>query len=142
MFFFFFSFSKFWFFGMLGGTRAKNGPKWQKILFVTFHISGILHHMIVIYGTHVLNDNIPRCFTQFFKILIFCVVRGVKRQKIVKWQKITHVKKLRHISEFLLGIYWWTWKTKKKYFNIYKFHFLKKIMKNTCGYHYQNLNDM
>ena len=30
----------------------------------------------------------------------------------------------------------------KNYFNIYKFHFLKKIMKNTCGYHYQNLNDM
>ena len=26
----FFIFSKFWFSGLLGGKRAKNGPKWQK----------------------------------------------------------------------------------------------------------------
>ena len=26
----FFIFSKFWFFGLLGGKMAKNGPKWQK----------------------------------------------------------------------------------------------------------------
>ena len=27
----FFIFSKFWFFGLLGGSRAKNGPTWQKL---------------------------------------------------------------------------------------------------------------
>ena len=26
-------------------------------------------------------------------------------------KKITHMKKLGHTSEFLFGIYWWTWKT-------------------------------
>ena len=47
-----FSFSKFWFFGLLGGKRGKNGTKWQKILSVAIHISGTIHHMTVIYGTH------------------------------------------------------------------------------------------
>ena len=71
------------FFGLLGGKKAKNGPKWQKILSVTLCISGTIHHMIVIYGTHVYSDNISRLFFQFFKILIFWVVRGVKVQKMV-----------------------------------------------------------
>ena len=50
-------FSKFWFSGLLerrrGGKRAKNGPKWQKNLSITLHISGTIHHMIVILGTYV-----------------------------------------------------------------------------------------
>ena len=34
-------FFKFWFFGCLGGKRAKNSPKWKmKIAFVMHHISG------------------------------------------------------------------------------------------------------
>ena len=41
------------FFGCYGGKRAKNGPKLQKIVSVMFHISGTIHHMIVIYGSHV-----------------------------------------------------------------------------------------
>ena len=54
----YFIFSKFWFFRLLGGggrggKRAKNGPKWQKILSVTLHIPWTKHHMIFIYGTHV-----------------------------------------------------------------------------------------
>ena len=48
-----FIFLKFSFFGMLVGKRAKNGPKWQKILSVALNISGTIHHMIVIYGAHV-----------------------------------------------------------------------------------------
>ena len=50
---FFFIFSKFWFSGSYWGKRAKNGPKWQKILSVMLHISRTIHHMIVIFGTHV-----------------------------------------------------------------------------------------
>ena len=45
-------FSKFLFFRLLGGS------KWQKIMFVALHISGSIHHMIVIFGTHVSNDDI------------------------------------------------------------------------------------
>ena len=54
----FFHFFKFSFFRFLGGKWVKNGPKWQNILSVTLHISETVHHMIVIYGTPVQNDNI------------------------------------------------------------------------------------
>ena len=48
-----FLFFKFWFFEFLEGKKAKNGPKWQKVLSVVLDISGIIHHMVVIYGVHV-----------------------------------------------------------------------------------------
>ena len=35
------------------GQRAKNGWKWEKIMPVTFHISGNIHHMVVSCGTQV-----------------------------------------------------------------------------------------
>ena len=43
---------------------AKNAKMTQsdKILSVTLHISGSIHHMIVIFGTHVQNDNVSRYF--------------------------------------------------------------------------------
>ena len=83
---FFSFFQNFDFSGCLGGKRAKNGPKWQKILSVTLGISGTIYHMIVIFGTPVWNDNISRQLF-FFKILIFWVVRGAKEQKIVQNDK-------------------------------------------------------
>ena len=54
--FFFFIFSKFWFFGLLrrGDKRAKNCPKWERILSVMLNISGIIHHVIFIYGSFLL----------------------------------------------------------------------------------------
>ena len=42
----FFNFSQFWFSELLG-------PKWEKILSAMLHILGIIHCMILIYGTHV-----------------------------------------------------------------------------------------
>ena len=42
----FFNFSQFWFSGLLG-------PKQEKILSAVLHILGIIHYMILIYGTHV-----------------------------------------------------------------------------------------
>ena len=59
----------------------------KKILSVWFHISETIHHMIVIYGTLVKNDDISRIFFSFFKIFIFQVVRRVKGQKIVQNDK-------------------------------------------------------
>ena len=54
-----------------------------------FHISGSIHHMIVIFGTHVENDDISRCFFFFFFfiILIFLVVRGSEMAK--KWPEMS-----------------------------------------------------
>ena len=50
---FFSFFQSFDFLGRWGGKRAKNGSKMTKILPVALHISGTIHHMIVIYATHV-----------------------------------------------------------------------------------------
>ena len=47
---FFFIFSKFRFFALLGGSKGK---KWPKTHSVAPFISGTMHHMIFIYGTHV-----------------------------------------------------------------------------------------
>ena len=38
-----FIFSNFWFLGLLGGSKGKNGPKWQKNSVAPF-ISGTIHH--------------------------------------------------------------------------------------------------
>ena len=51
------------------------------------HISETIHHMIFIYGTHVLNENISNDFFHFLKILILQVFKGVKGQKIVQNDK-------------------------------------------------------
>ena len=48
-----FIFSKRWFSGLLDGKRAKNSPKWQKILYAALDISRTIHHMVVICGTQV-----------------------------------------------------------------------------------------
>ena len=42
-------YQNFEFLGCSGGKRAKNGPKWQKIMSVALHIWGTVHHMTVIY---------------------------------------------------------------------------------------------
>ena len=52
-----------------GVKRAKNDPKWQKILSASLRISGTIHHMIVILGTH---------FSKFW----FLEFWGDKRAKI------------------------------------------------------------
>ena len=83
----FFSFlKKFRFSGSVGDKRAKNTPEWQKIMSAALLISGTIHHMIVIYGANVWNDNISRCFFNF-KILIFWVNRGLKGQKMAQNDK-------------------------------------------------------
>ena len=53
-------------------------------------------YMIVIYGTHMKNDNIFRHFFHVFKIFIFQVFRRVKGQKLVQNDK--KVSPLRSIS--------------------------------------------
>ena len=62
------------------------------------------------------------------------------------------MKKVEHSLEFIFDIYWWTRKINnylkncwsgliKKIILIFTtLHFLKKIKKNTCRYHYQNSN--
>ena len=56
-------------------------------LSVAYHISGTVHHMIIIFGTPVQNDESSRHFFHFMKILIFWSVRGVKGKKIAQSEK-------------------------------------------------------
>ena len=86
---FFFIFSKFWFFLVFrGDKRGKNDPKCQKLLPVAFHISGNIHHVTVIYGTHLWNDNTFQCFFHFFFNFDFLGSWQVKRAKNgPEWQK-------------------------------------------------------
>ena len=53
-----------------GGKRAKNGPEWQKIMYVALNISGTIHYDFF-----------------SFKNLIFWVLRGLKRQKMTQNDK-------------------------------------------------------
>ena len=66
--------------------QMEKTAKWQKILSATLHISGILHHIIVIYGTLVWNDDICKCFSHFSKIFIFWVIKRIG-QKMVQNEK-------------------------------------------------------
>ena len=86
---FFFHFSKILIFWVVSGVkRAKNGPKWEKILSVMLHISGTIHHVNVSFVVHKCKMMISPCvFFQFLKILIFWVLRRVKGQKIVQNDK-------------------------------------------------------
>ena len=67
--FFFFFFSKFWFLRSLGvgvgGKRAKNGPKWQKILSASLHVSGTVHHVIGFWYTCVKWWYLQQIFSLF-----------------------------------------------------------------------------
>ena len=70
------------------GKSAKNSPKLKiTITTVTCHISGTIKHMIVIFGTFVLNDDVSRHFLNFFEILVFWPVSRVEGQKIVQNEK-------------------------------------------------------
>ena len=69
-------------FGVNSGVKEQKMARNDKKLSVTLHISGSIHHMIVIYGVHMYNDGISRFFFQLFKILIFQVVTSVKGQKM------------------------------------------------------------
>ena len=73
-------FSFFQNFDFLVCERATNGPRWQKILSVVLDVSGTIHHMIVIYCTHVWNDNTSRYFFIFSKFCFFRLL-GAKRAK-------------------------------------------------------------
>ena len=67
-----FIFSKFWFCGLLGDKMAKNGPKLQNILCLTYYVSQGFFF-----------------FFHFFKILIFWIFRWGEGGR-VKGEKMTH----------------------------------------------------
>ena len=78
-------FQKIFFWRLLGGKRAKNSPKWQKILPVALHIWGTMHHMTVtLVCKMIISSGI---FFILFKILILLVHREIKGEKMVQNDK-------------------------------------------------------
>ena len=122
----FFSFlKKFWFLGLLGGKRTKNSPKWEiTIASVTHHFSRTVHHLIVIVSRSMENDDICRHSFQFFKILIFQNVAGLKEQKIAhdKNNYIHHTPYLRNRTSYDHN-FWYTyvkWWYLQAYFSFFQ----------------------
>ena len=72
---------------------------------VVHHISGTVHHLILIFGAHVQNDGISRCFFHFFKILVFWVVRRVKAQKMIQMTKKSVVLDISETIYHMIVIY-------------------------------------
>ena len=66
-------FSKVEFSGSIVRLKGKKRPKYDKKLSVALQISGSIN-MIVIFSTHVWNDDIYICWFQFLKVLLFRVV--------------------------------------------------------------------
>ena len=86
-FFLFFKILIFWAVRGVKWLEIAQNEKQQLHLYVMHHISGTIHHQIIIFCTHMYNDNISRLFFIFFKIFIFRAVRGVKGQKIAQNEK-------------------------------------------------------
>ena len=75
-------FSKVEFSGSIVRLKGKKRPKYDKKLSVALQISGSIN-MIVIFSTHVWNDDIYRCWFQFLKVLLFRVVSAENVKKIL-----------------------------------------------------------
>ena len=80
--FFFLHFTGVLFFGVSSGVKGQKMVQNDKKLSVVLRISDSIYHMIVIFGTHLKNDDISRCFFHFFKMLIFWFVQVLKGQKM------------------------------------------------------------
>ena len=98
---FFFQFFEIFSFQSVRGIKGQKIVQNEKITItsVTRYISGTVKHMIMIFGTFVLNDDISRCFFHFFEIFTFGAAREVNGQKLSKMKNsnyIRHVPYLRN----------------------------------------------
>ena len=93
----FFHFHKIFIFQIVRGVKGQNLVQNNKKFSVTLQISGTIHHMNVIYGTHMWNNNISRYFFHFWKNFFPWVVRGLKGQKTAQNEK--KLCQLRFISQ-------------------------------------------
>ena len=109
-----FIFPKFWFFGLLGGSKGKKGPKWQKKLCLSPLIS---QEPYIIWSSFIVNmwKRIisPGFSSHFFKILIFGINSGEKEQKVAQMTKNficgTNISGSIHYMSVIFGtqVKWW-----------------------------------
>ena len=98
----FFIFSKFWFSGLLGGKRAKNSLKWQKIC-LSCSISQepfLIWLSFVVQKCKVIISLGVFFFNYYFKILIFGLLGGSKGKNGPKWQIVLCTVYLRNHASY------------------------------------------
>ena len=62
--------------GWSAGKWEWKGKKWPKMTKKFVHISGTIHHMIVIFGAHVWNDDISSKYFHFSKFWVLRFLGG------------------------------------------------------------------
>ena len=75
-------------------------------LSVAHHTSETVLHLIIIFGTHVPNDDISKHFFHFLEIFIFWAIRGENGKKNSPKWKVTITSVTRHISG---TVSMWSW---------------------------------
>ena len=94
---FFFIFSKFWFFGLLGQKTVKNEEnvsKWGKHLSVTLHISGTIYIWLS-FMLHMCKMISPGIFLSFFQNFKFCLLCSLSPEPYIIWlSSIIHTCKI------------------------------------------------
>ena len=93
----FFIFSKFWFARLLGGERAKIGPKWQKI--VSHSVCQEWYPMWFWFLMHMCKMISPAIFFIFSKFWFF----GFLGEGDVKKQKMTHNDQFQSVALYISG---------------------------------------
>ena len=69
---------------------------------VALHIWVSIHHFIMIFVAQVQNNDISRCFLNFFKILFFWIVRiGSRGGRGLKWQEMAQNDKKNCLTLYL-----------------------------------------
>ena len=97
------------------------------------YISVTIHYMIVIFGTHVWNDDISKSFIHFFKLLVFQVVCEVKGQKLAQNDKklclLCSISQESYIYDRYLGytsVKWWYFQVFFYFFKILFFQIVRR----------------
>ena len=120
---FFFIFSKFWFSRFLGSEKAKNSPKWQKIMSVALQEPYIIWLSFMVHISKMMISPVVFFFI-FSKLLIFWVIRQVKGQKMAQNDRklcLSHTQYLRKHTSYDHGF----WYTNVKWWH---FHFSKTLI--------------
>ena len=118
----------------------------------------LVHHAVDDYFVNTFGGNtFVQVIIQITRRILLCkmtwsyfikLINSIPAMNLHRDQYLHLVKKVGHISEFLFGIYWWTWKTTNikllkcanrrcnKKNVIFTILYLKKIKKKTWRYHY------
>ena len=107
---FLFIFSKLWFFRFLGGSKGKNGSKWQKTVCCALYISQESYIIWSMFMVHMCNRMISPGFFYIYSKFLFWEWASKREKNSPKWRIIMFV--VFHISWSIYASYdcdfWYT----------------------------------